>query len=438
MGWEAFGHLLSTREINMVLYYVFLRGWLQFGDSEIYLRLPSVMFGTVAIVATCIFASRIRSQSVALMAGVFLSFHVLALRYTQQARSYALVMMLVAFSWICYERAVRRTGHRDLILWMIVSALATYAHLFAGLVMVSQLACLLFAHLDRERLRGFFRAVGGFLILISPLIVIVLRMEEDPLSWVHPLGRDTFMMFGTDFFNGGQAQIVFALILLLSSVFALIRAPREQRWAISTAVFGALIPIALVVLVSIFKPALIARYMIVALPSYAIAIAIGLELLPRKLATAGAIAVLLLGIPLLREYEREPAWNNFRDTVAYIAQRAQPGDAIIIWEPLARPAVEYYASRRKIGQQFPEIVFPGSKNPLTVEDIIAIPEPRDIDASCDRYRRIWILYNVDFPPERYYIWHTFFARRAAIHHRLISRISIPGRIGAQVLEYERP
>jgi hypothetical protein len=304
--------------------------------------------------------------------------------------------------------------------------------------MISQIACLAFAGLNRERLREFARAVGGYFLLISPLVVIVLRMKEDPISWVHSLGRDTFTIFATDFFNGGASQIALALVLLTASVVALVRAPQDQRWAVSTAVLGALIPITIIVLISLVKPSLIARYMLIALPSYVIAIAIAIEQLPKKLVAAGAIVVVILGLPLLRDYEREPAWNDFRSAAAYIAERAQPGDAIMIWEPLARPAVEYYATRRKSGQNFPEIIFPGSQRPLILEDIVAIPEPREIDALCDRYRRIWILYNSDLPRERYYVWLVFFARRASIHHRLVSKIVIPGKIGVQVLEFERP
>ena len=438
MGWPAFGHLLVGREINMVLYYVFLHAWLLFGDSEIFLRIPSVIFGTTAIIATCVFASRIRSQSVAIIAGVFLSFNVLALRYTQQARSYALAMMLVALSWIWYERAVRRGRNKDLIVWMVLSALATYAHLFAGFVMISQVACLAFAGLDLDKVRRFARAIGGYFLLISPLVIIVLRMKEDPISWVHPLGRETFTIFATDFFNGGMSQIALALVLLAASVVALIRAPRDQRWAVSTAVLGALIPLTIVVLISLVRPTLIARYMLVVLPSYVVAIAIGLEQLPKKVVAAGALVVVILGLPLLRDYEREPAWNDFRGAAAYIAERAQPGDAIMIWEPLARPAVEYYASRRKPGQNFPDIIFPGSQRPLILEDIITLPEPHEIDALCDHYRRIWILYNTDLPRERYFVWLVFFERRASIHHRLVSKIVIPGWQGIQVLEFERP
>ena len=439
MSWLAFFHLLNVREVNMALYYVFLRGWLHLGDSEFFLRLPSVIFGTAAIVVTCIFAARVLSRPVAVIAGILMTFNVLALRYDREVRSYALLLLCTAWSWLAYERAVRGGTRRDLVVWTLISVLGVYAHMFAALAFLSQVVCLAFAGIDAERRKSFAAATAAYFALISPLIVIVLRMPQDPLLWVHPLGREGFSIFAKDFFNGGAMQTAIALLLLAASVVILALAPREQRWSISTAVLGALVPILVTALVSLVKPTFIARYLLVALPSYAIAIAIPLARLPRKALTVAAVCVIvLLGLPLLRDYEREPAENDFRGAVAFIVERAQPGDVIMIWEPLSRPAVEYYVSRQPTGRPFPEIIFPGEQRPLVAEDVFAKPVPREIDALCDRYDRVWILYNVDFPPDQYYIWHTFFVRRVSQHHHLVSRIAIKGRAGIQVMEYVRP
>jgi len=294
MEWPAFVHVLNIREVNMALYYLFLRGWIHLGDSEVFLRLPSVIFGTAAVLATCFFATRIQSRSAGLMAGIFLSFNVLAIRYTQEVRSYALFLMLVSLSWLAYERAVRRGTRRDMIVWVLISALGVYAHIFAVLAFVSQLTCLIFAEIDSERRKVFGIATVAYFALISPLAVIVLRMKEDPLSWVHPLGREVFGIFAQDFFNGGALQITIAFLLLIAAVIVLIKAPREQRWAISTAVLGVLVPIAIVTLVSIVKPSLIPRYMLVALPSYAVTIAIVLDRMPRKASVVLVCVIVIL------------------------------------------------------------------------------------------------------------------------------------------------
>jgi mannosyltransferase len=438
MQWHAFLHLLNFREVNMVLYYVFLRGWIHFGDSEAYLRFPSVIFGTIAVAATYIFAERTHSRLVALMSATFLAFNVLALRYSTEVRGYALAMMMVSISWLVYERAVRRGRRLDLIVWIVISALAVYAHFFAALVFASQVACLVFTNLNGARKREFARAVGGYFILISPLIVIAARMTQDPLSWVPPLSRRTLVQFATDFFNGGTLQIVLALTLLLIATLLMFISRGEQRWAIATAVLGTFLPIAITIVVSIVKPTLVSRYLVVALPSLAIALSIPLVRLPRPAAVAGASIILLLGLPLLRTYEREPAPNDFRNAVAYIAQRAQPGDGMFIWEPLARPAVEYYGSKSRAGQAFPTILFPHSQDSMVAEDLVARPDLHEIDAQCAQYKRIWILYNVDFPPESYFVWHTYFIRRTSLSHRMVSKLVIPGNPGIQVLEFDRP
>lgn len=438
MQWPAFLHLLNFREVNMALYYIFLRGWIHFGNSEAYLRLPSIIFGTIAVAATYIFAERTHSRFVALLSATFLTFNVLALRYSTEVRGYALAMMMVSISWLVYEKALKRGRGRDLIVWIAISALAVYAHFFAALIFASQVACLVFANLDSARNREFARAIGGYFLLISPLIVIAARMTQDPLSWVPSLSIQAMVRFATDFFNGGALQIVLALALLLIAIGMMILARGERRWAIATAVLGTILPLAITIVVSIVKPALVSRYLVVALPSLAIALSIPLARLPRSAAVASASIILLLGMPLLRTYEQEPAPNDFRNAAAYIAQRAQPDDGIFIWEPLARPAVEYYASQTRAGQSFPTILFPRSQKSLVAEDLVARPDLHEIDAQCARYKRIWILYNIDFPPERYFVWHAFFIRRTSLGHRLVSKLVIPGNPGVQVLEFDRP
>jgi mannosyltransferase len=437
MQWTAFLHLMSFREVNMVLYYLFLRGWIHLGDSEVFLRIPSVIFGTGAVVATYLFAERTHSRVVALIAATLLSFNVLAIRYSMEVRGYALALMLVSVSWLMYEKAVRRGTRRDLIVWVVISALAVYAHFFAALIFISQHVCVGLAELSAQRKREFAVATAGYFVLISPLILVAARMTQDPLSWVQPLSQRVLLQFATHFFNGGAVQICCAVVLLTAAASIMIGSRREKRWATATAVLGAILPISITLTVSIAKPTLVPRYLLVALPSYVIAVSIPLARLPRIARVAAASVILLLGLPLLRTYEREPAPNDFRNAVAYIAQRAQPGDGLIVWEPLARPAVEYYAARTSAGQGFPKVIFPRSQESLVAEDLVARPELRDIDDLCAKYGRIWIVYNVDLPPEHYFIWHTFFVRRASIGHRMVSKLVIPGNPGVQVLEFER-
>jgi mannosyltransferase len=432
MPWSECFRALYTREANMSLYYFLLHYWSRLGDSEFFLRLASVLCGTAAIMIFVIVAERLLGRRVALIAGVLLSVNVLHIRYTRELRSYGLLLLLLALSWLFYERAVRRDDRRALVMWAIVSALAIYAHLFASLIVAAQLACLAFAALSRERLIRFTAAAVSIGALTLPLMFFVVYTKANPLSWVPPLTASALYWLAADFSNGGVAQAAFAMMLLVASFAILLRTKQNERWAVSIAVIGTLTPIALAALISIHQPAFLSRYLIIALPNFALALAIPLARLPRAAAVVTLCGILALGVPTLREFYGEPAWNDFRDAAAYVSQHSQPGDVMVIWEPLARPAVDYYARR---SPNFPAIVFPGNPGTLAAADLTATPQVADIDRISATHPRIWVLYSSSTEPEKYSVWLTFFARRMSIHHSLANRFVTPGFPGTQVLEF---
>lgn len=434
MSWHEFARALSSREANMSLYYLLLRWWAHLGDSEFFLRLPSVLCGTAAIVIFMIFAARILGERVALITGLLLSVSVLQIRYSRELRSYGLVLVLIALSWVYYERAVRDDRRRWLALWAVISAAAVYAHFFAALIIAAQLLCLLFADLSRERIVRFIAAAVLVALMVLPLLYFVVYTTANPLSWVAPLSTSGLYMFAAEFANGGVAQVATALLLFAASTWLLLSSPKLERWARSVAVLGAALPILVVALISLRQPAFLSRYLIVALPNFLLAIAIALARLPGRISAIVVFGIAVLGIPTLRDFYAEPAWNDFRDAAAYVSQQAQPGDVMLVWEPLARPAVDYYAQRSR---NFPAILFPGNPGELTAADLDAKPQVADIDKISETHPRVWVLYASSAQPEQYNVWLTFFARRMAMHHVLRSRFVTPGFPGTQVLEYVR-
>lgn len=44
LNWPTFFKVIVNREANMVLYYALLRFWVRFGENEVFLMIPSVLF----------------------------------------------------------------------------------------------------------------------------------------------------------------------------------------------------------------------------------------------------------------------------------------------------------------------------------------------------------------------------------------------------------
>lgn len=437
MSWTEFFRILSIREANMSLYYLFLRGWSLLGDSEFFLRLASVLFGTAAILVFAIFVSRIADRFVATSTGFLLAISVLQIRYTREVRSYGLVLFLLALSWMFFERALRRGLRRDFVLWTLVSALAIYAHMFALLVVVAQLTCLAFAGITRDQFFRFARATAAGVVLISPLMVFSLTTQANPLSWIPPLSLASFRELLQDFSNGPLTQVAIACGLFLVAVAFLIRARSSDRLPLAVAVVGTLVPVGLTALISLHQPAFLSRYLIVALPSFLLAVSFALSRIPRPASCAVLAGMLLLSMGFLRNLYVEPAWNDFRDAAIWIDRKTHgSGDALIVWESLARPASDYYARHTPTDISPPQVVFPGRSPQLLAADLVVTPDLASLDRIAATYPRVFVLFDSSSEPAQYTIWQAFIVRRISLNHRMSGRYITPGYPGTQVLLFE--
>lgn len=80
------------------LYYLLVKYWVDiFGNSEISLRLPSVFFGVATIYLIFLIGKEVVGKNVGLVASVLLATSGLHIYYSQEARMYSLVTLLVSY-----------------------------------------------------------------------------------------------------------------------------------------------------------------------------------------------------------------------------------------------------------------------------------------------------------------------------------------------------
>ena len=75
------------------LYYTFLHFWLQAGDNAGYVRMLSALFSTLAIPVLFLIATRIAGLRAGFIAAVILALSPFQVRFAQEARMYALLML---------------------------------------------------------------------------------------------------------------------------------------------------------------------------------------------------------------------------------------------------------------------------------------------------------------------------------------------------------
>src|SRR5207245_2897434 len=105
------------------------------------------------------------SERAALIAAALAAVNPYLVWYSQEARSYSLLVLLSALSLLLFARALREPTRRAFVAWGVVSALAVFTHYFAVFLLVPEAAWLIYATRRRAALEaaGALVAVCGLL-----------------------------------------------------------------------------------------------------------------------------------------------------------------------------------------------------------------------------------------------------------------------------------
>jgi len=162
------------------LYYALAWFWTQLtGTGEFGLRSLSALAGVATVPVAYLLGAELRDRHAGLAAAALVAVNPMLLWYSQEARAYALLVLLTSLSLLYFLRAAERGGRR-LTLWGLFSGLAMATHYFALFPVVAEIAWLL-RRRGRDSLRGLW-VVGAFGLLLAPLAVH--QMLQNHAEWI--------------------------------------------------------------------------------------------------------------------------------------------------------------------------------------------------------------------------------------------------------------
>jgi predicted membrane-bound mannosyltransferase len=108
----------TLNNANPPLFYLLLRAWRLLGNSELFLRLLPVTFGTLLLWVAYRWASSLYGRFAGLVTLMLLAFSPATVALSADLRSYTLLVLLIAASAVAFERALaaRAAG------WMAISS----------------------------------------------------------------------------------------------------------------------------------------------------------------------------------------------------------------------------------------------------------------------------------------------------------------------------
>ena len=341
--------------VTQALYYALVWPVSALSTDPAWIRLPSALFGLAAVVVVFRVGRRLGGQPVAVLAAGGLALSWGLARYSVEARSYTLALLLVSTSWLALIAALQAgnddragsdgVGRRWWRIFYVATALAPLAHGLATLNFVVQLGALAVAPRDRYILVRRASAVAPVVVL--ELAAMFALGAADVGDWVPPLSVGQVRGFKQLLLGFGVTGVVLGVLAAVAIVDVARRYLRERSidtWMQVLPVFWALGPATIVLLISLVRPYAAARYVFISLPACSLLIA---GLLVRHLASTRRIALAALVLaPLLVVDHRHVTTDGIEDwseLTACIAANSVPGDRLVT-AASHRSALDYYWS----------------------------------------------------------------------------------------------
>lgn len=349
-------HAVKRSESNPPLYYALAWGWTKaFGSDEVGVRSLSALFGTLTVPLAYAIGAELSNRRAGLIAAALVAVNPMLIWYSQEARSYALLVFFGAASLLFFARALRTRGGGDLALWALASALALWSHYFAAFAVAVEALWLLVALRSRRRLvLPALAAVAASALALLPLLTAQINpthidwIEESPLS-------SRFFQSGVSFLVGETGEVIaepprvhYALVpIVLIAAALLLLALRGTRRERRGALLGLLVGLGVAALALaaalVGKDYVVERNLLPALVPLATAAAIGFGVeRARRLGLLLAIALcaywVAFGVHVTETSNLQRP--DFRAIVDELGPPRAPR-AIVSWKLAADP-VRYY------------------------------------------------------------------------------------------------
>jgi mannosyltransferase len=129
--------LIPQSESTPPLYYCVAWVWARlFGDHEAGLRSLSALAGVLVVPVAYGAGARLMSRRAGLIAAALTACSPLLVWYSQEARSYSVLVLLTALSLLAFAYVRETPTPRLLTLWVLASGLALATHYFAVITVV--------------------------------------------------------------------------------------------------------------------------------------------------------------------------------------------------------------------------------------------------------------------------------------------------------------
>jgi len=377
--WSDMPGLLGERDAVLGPYYLLMHGWTSLaGDSDVVLRLPSVLAMTGAAALIAMLGSRLADRRVGLLSGLLFAVLPTSSRYAQEARPYALATFATVLATLLLTRALDRPSSARLAAYTGAVALLGATHAIALALVAAHGSAVILTRRDVARQWVVAAGIGG---LPGVALLWSAHRQTGQIAWIE-LAEPAALL--------DHPQRLFSVALLAGAVLILAVLCLSLRPPAAVYTCWALVPSGCIFAAGMITSLWTARYLLFTIPAWVLlaCTTLGRVTVARGMAVVMFITV-FAGPAHLQLREPDGHGQGTRDIAALLTQQAEPGDGIVYstrssaW--VGRDTVAHYLS--------------GGKRP---RDLLALTAPRvdghllpeecpDTGRCLEGCRRVWVL-----------------------------------------------
>ncbi|MBI9113080.1 glycosyltransferase family 39 protein [Maridesulfovibrio ferrireducens] len=357
-----------ARDVHPPLYLFIMHIWTElFGISEIALRLPSAIFGIIAVFLTFKVGEKLMNRNAALLGALFLAVSYMGINFSQEARSYTILLSAILLACHGLLLFIDNPSRKNFLYYAASIALMLYIHTFTVfIILFHQLYFITKFTITPghrvKRLIGWISVNIAALIIFSPWLFFLVKQVlaklggEGPGSWVP--APDLFTAWRTLIQLAGGSAPLAAVAIALSLCLISIIIPSLRRMVkisnqnqTNNSMTGLFLGLWFACAVAtpfvfslILSPIYVERYAIQFLPGFCLFVGLVITRIAPPALKVTALCLFLMttahGLWLYySSYDKE----QWREVAQYVKDNVKPGEALVLSAPwIYEPFVYYF------------------------------------------------------------------------------------------------
>lgn len=344
-------------------YFAILWVWSHlFGFSEIALRMPSVIFGSLTVFLTYLLGKGLFNRKIGLLASFFLAIGPLHIYYSQEARMYSFSAFAATLASFCLFKLLRG-GKLFYIFYPLSLGLVLYSDYLAYFYILSHLTYVFWQ--ERHQFKKFIFSLISTIALIIPWFLVLpeqlnngRQTAENIPGWAKIVGGanlKNLALVGVKSVIGRvslEDKTLYAFIMLPISIFyiwlmsqTLKQFKKETKFLLCLLV----IPVLMAFVISFMIPVLSYFRMIFILPAFYILVALGVSLLKPLYRRCTITLICAISIICVLLYYFNPKFQreDWLGLVNFLNSQ-NLNNTLVIFEDGNKPAPFIYYDRQEI------------------------------------------------------------------------------------------